>query len=106
MRPRVADIRLRLAESLREVGEHVEAVQSYQRALAFKASLFEGWIGLGLSNMALERWIDAVSSLRNAVSLRPTSASAHAHLSEALRQSGQADDAARHRAVATALEIQ
>ena len=103
LRPRVAEIRLRLADAQREIGEHSAAIESYQRALAFKASSFDGWIGLGLSNLTLERWTDAVSSLRNAVSLQPKTAEAHEQLAKALRHAGQSDEATRHESVANVL---
>ena len=82
------------------------AIAAYQRALAFQASSFDGWMGLGASNMALERWADAVASFKNAVALQPGSSAAHLKLGQALQQSGQAGEAARHLMVAGELHLQ
>ena len=106
LRPRVAEIQFRLADALRDIGDHAAAASAYQKALSFKASSFDGWIGLGQSSAALEKWSEAVASFRNAVSLQPDSAAAHTHLAEALQQSGNAEEAARHLAVAKVLELQ
>jgi cytochrome c-type biogenesis protein CcmH/NrfG len=103
LRPRAAAIHLDLANALHQIGDHTHAVQSYQRALSFQASSFSGWMGLGQSNAALERWADAISSFKNAIALQPGSAAAHLSLGQALQSAGQPDEAARHLAVASVL---
>ncbi len=105
LRPRVAAIQFRLADGLRDIGDHAAAALASQRGLSFQASSFDGWIGLGVSSAALGNWSEAISSFRNAVSLQPSSAEAHTHLAEVLRQSGNSEEAARHVAVAKVLEM-
>lgn len=106
LRPRVSEIQFRLADALREIGDHAAAVLASQRGLSFQASSFDGWIGLGQSSVALGKWSEAVASFRNAISLQPDSAAAHTQLAEALRRSGNSEEAARHLAVAKVLELQ
>ena len=103
LRPRVAAIHFDLANVLRQIGDHVGAVLSYQRALSFQANSFDGWMGLGQSNANLERWTDAVSSFQKAVGLQPDSAEAHRQLGQALQRTGQSQEGAGHLAVANML---
>lgn len=105
LRPRVAEIQFRLADALRDVGDHTAAALASQRGLSYQASSFDGWIGLGISSAAIGKWSEAISSFRNAVSLQPNSPEAHTHLAEALQQSGDSEEAARHLAVAKVLEM-
>ena len=68
------------------MSDHANAVESYKRALSFKASSFDGWMGLGQSSLQLGRWRDAASAFQNALAVQPKSAEAQSGLKSAQGQ--------------------
>jgi tetratricopeptide (TPR) repeat protein len=75
-------------------GRHVEAVASYERAVAAEPRAIEPLVGLALPQMALRRWADAEQTTRAALELDPDNYLAASRRALSLYSLGRYADAA------------
>ncbi len=77
-------------------GKHTEAADLFRKADELQPFASEINYRWGLTQLALERWPDAATRFRQAVTIDPNQAGAYQGLSHALRQQGQTAEALRH----------
>lgn len=71
------------------LGQHTQAVQAYQQALAAEPNSVEAQLGLTLPLMALRRWADAERTLHQALKAAPGHYTAQSRLAYVRYQAGR-----------------
>jgi tetratricopeptide (TPR) repeat protein len=84
-----------LADGLRAAGRLDEAEDANRQALALDAGFAAAWRGLGDIASDRKDWQTAITDYRKAIELKSNEADTYRGLATALRQAGQADEAAK-----------
>ncbi len=82
-----------LGAALQEAGHYRDAIDHYQRALAFDGDYSPAYNNMGTALRAEGRLDEAVNAFEHAIAVTPDYGDAHYNLANALRAQGQIDEA-------------
>lgn len=94
--PQASEAQLRLAETLRQSGQHTEAVDAYRRAVMLDPMNALAHVNLGVSAMASGQVDEAIAAYERALMLNPGIAAAHFNLASLLAARGDIGRAQTH----------
>ena len=90
--PEDTELHFNASRTYRTLGRFDEAVMLAQKAVNLSPNYFDGWINLGVTQMALSRYEEAEKSYRSALRLKSQSPVAHHNLAQALLQLGRLEE--------------
>jgi tetratricopeptide (TPR) repeat protein len=88
-----------LGNVLYDLGNEIEAAQSYLQAIEIDREFAEAWNNLGNALSAMGKLEDAAKAYRTALAVEPEYADAHCNLADTLEQLGRPAEAYAHRTI-------
>ena len=85
-----------LGNSFNQIGHHVEAIESFNQAIACEPDYVEAYTNIGIAFVELKEPDKAITSLNKALELDPDFSEAHECLGYAYIALGKFSDAADH----------